>query len=253
MARGAGERRVRHAEIGHLFGGQQPGLFAISTGGQQALIADEDAAIRRSRTQVSGHLQGLVGFVVEDAAGDAVIGGARRARVAASRLHLILRGEVAEPFVLGDSSNFGALLHAIVPKHRDGAHGTASWKVKAGHRFLRKLELTGAFLHHALHAGGRAEFKGHVGGTQDVAGHVAQRAAAEVEEAAPVEGQVEAAVGRFEILAACGEGPLFGGAEPKVPVERGRDGFGGGNFGLALGPPRPVSPGMHLFHLADFP
>ena len=62
------------------------------------------------------------------------------------------------------------------------------------------------------------------GRAQDVAGHVAQRAAAEVVEPAPVERLVEeAAVAVRFGLAAGREGPLLGDAEPEVPIERGRE------------------------------
>ena len=92
----------------------------------------------------------------------------------------------------------------------------------------------------------------HVRGAQDVAGHIAQGAAAEVVEPAPVEWLVEeAAVAVGLGLAVRREGPLGGDAEPEVPIQSGRNRILFRNRGEALRPHRPVAPGVHFGDVAD--
>src|SRR3954470_10908182 len=66
----------------------------------------------------------------------------------------------------------------------------------------------------ALDAGRSTEQQSHVRRTQDMAGHIAQRAAAEVIPAAPLERHVP-----------CAEWTSVGDPQPAVPIERGRNGL----------------------------
>ena len=88
--------------------------------------------------------------------------------------------------------------------------------------FVGNMKSTRAFLLDALDAGGSAQLQRHVRRAQDVAGHVAQRAAAEIVEAAPVERLIEIAA---ELRSDSPRRPdvygrWFGDAQPQVPIER---------------------------------
>src|SRR5439155_23197468 len=93
--------------------------------------------------------------------------------------------------------------------------------------------------------------QGEIRRAQNVAGHIAQRAAAEIVEAAPVERLIKVAVLGGVSFAARSVWSFFGDAEPGVPVERARYGVRGRNMRETLRPDRAVCPGVHFGHVAD--
>ena len=92
----------------------------------------------------------------------------------------------------------------------------------------------------------------HVRRAEDVAGHVAERARAEVIEAAPREGLIKVRTPAIGLGASAhGEWTLLGHAEPQVPIERRRHRLFLRDFGDALRPQRAVAPCMDFRHVAD--
>ncbi len=86
---------------------------------------------------------------------------------------------------------------------------------------------------------------------QNVAGHIAQRAAAEIVEAAPVERLIKVAVlGGISFAARCVR-PFFGDAQPDVPLECARSRVRRRNMRETLWPDRTVGPGVHFGDVAD--
>ena len=111
--------------------------------------------------------------------------------------------------------------------------------------------LTPSFVN-ALDADRRAELQGHVGRAQNVAGHIAECAASEIVKTAPVAGQIEfSAERRFVIVAAAGVGPLFGDAEPEIPIESRGNRLRRRNHGDALRPDGAIGPGVDFGDVAD--
>ena len=108
---------------------------------------------------------------------------------------------------------------------------------------LREHEGAGAFLLDALDAGRRAEMQRHVRSAQNVARHVAERAAAEIVEAAPVERLIEVAAELVRVaFAARRVRARFGDCRARGP-NRASQGpaSGGGNLGQALRPDRTIA------------
>ena len=179
---------------------------------------------------------------------------ARRATAAAPAARPWNTGRIAEPLAFRNAGNLRSLLQAVVPEHLERRHVAVGGEIVPDHRPLREHERARAFLLDALDADHLAirKVQRHVRRTQDVAGHVAQRAAAEVVEPAPVERLVEeAAVAVGFGLAARREGPLFGHAEPQIPIQRGRNRIFLRNLREPLRPHRPVAPGVHFGDVAD--
>jgi hypothetical protein len=86
-----------------------------------------------------------------------------------------------------------------------------------------------------------------------VARHIAQRAAAVIVKAPPVERLVEIISALVGVaFAAHSERPGRRNALPKIPVEPGDYRSRIGHFGETLRPDRPIGPGMHFRDVADY-
>ena len=163
-------------------------------------------------------------------------------------------GRIAEPLALRNAGNLRSFLQAVVPEHLERGHVAVGGEIVPDHRALGEHEGAHAFLLNALDADHLAirKVQRHIRRAQNVAGHVAQRAATEVVEPAPVERLVEeSAVAIGFGLAARRERPLVGRAEPQIPIQRGRNRILFRNLREALRPHRPVAPRVHFSHVAD--
>src|SRR4051794_28286078 len=138
------------------------------------------------------------------------------ARAASARARRIR--DIADQFAFRHAFDLRILLHTVIPKQRDGRHGPAGRKLELDGRALREHEAAGAFLLDALDAGRRPELQRHVGSSEDVAGHIAEGAAAEIKNPAPVERLIEVAAEIIRVaFPAFDVRPRLRGAEPEVP------------------------------------
>ena len=163
-------------------------------------------------------------------------------------------GRIADPLAFGHSVNLRVFLQAVVPEDLERGHVAVGGEVVAGDRGLGEHEGAGAFLLDALDADDLAlgEMQRHVGRAQDVAGHVAQRAAAEVVEAAPVEGRVEEAA----VAIRFGLPPAVKGRFSATPSQRSQSSVAGTGSSLGTsvrpcGQMRAVAPGVDFGDVAD--
>ena len=129
---------------------------------------------------------------------------------------------------------------AFVPVDRHRSHVAAGREVEPHDRFRGKRLGVFAFDLDALDAGWRVEQQRPIHSVQNVARHIAQRAAAEVIPAAPVERLV------FRVIRT-----RRGRADPQVPVQRLRNFFFRQRMIDALRPDGTVGPGVHFLDRAD--
>src|SRR5205085_7264596 len=102
--------------------------------------------------------------------------------------------QIAQVLARRNALDLRLVLHAVMPIERDGRHRTARRKLELNGGALGELERGGAFLLARLYARRNAKLQRVIRRAQDVAGHIAQRAAAEIEEAAPIERLIKMAV-----------------------------------------------------------